>query len=237
MSIAPVDNAAAFGGKGNNNDMNHRLARDRSYSDAHCLFDKKSGDAASRLFLLASADGETDVKEGTGRAKTHHHGMNRPRSKSESEYRPSHLKKKHPHRKQPSGPHSPHRGPRPCSPKNLVHPTSCGKMWIRPVPLLGKAGRSSPPQLRYENLPHSSPFTSSQSIPHVREVSQSPPDEAEMDISIPMLYASPSSSFDAYNKEKPVAFGESGKPIKPIAMFRQESPTDTCAAQLFPWQH
>lgn len=180
---------------------------------------------------LATADrDDAAVKEGTCREKAHH--GNRPRSKSESEYRPSHFKKKHSHGKQSSGAHSPRHGPRPCSPKNLAHPTSCGKMWIRPVPLRNKAGRSSPPHTKYESL-NSSPFAS-----HVRQVSRSPPDEAEIDISIPMLYASPSSSFDVCQKKSVVAFGESGKPIKPIAMFRHESPTDTTSggAKSFQWQ-
>jgi hypothetical protein len=113
-------------------------------------------------------------------------------------------------------------------------------MWIRPVPK--QAGRSSPPHGKYaEHSPHSSPYSASYPSPHIRQVSQSPPDEAEINISIPMLYSSPNSSFDAYQKEKPVvAFGESGKPIKPIAMFghRQDSRTDTALAgiQAFQWQ-
>lgn len=203
----------SFGGEGTNLDSSHCITRDRSYSDAHCLFQKKSNDVAFKTLTAT----DQDVNDGASSAKVHH--GNRPRSKSESEYRPAHhLKKKHSHGKQSSGT-QPHHGPRPCSPKNLAHPTSCGKMWIRPVPLRYKTGRSSP-HSKYE-----SPLMSG---PHVRQVSQSPPDEAEMEISIPMLYASPSSSFDACMKEKPVvAFGESGKPIKPIALFRHDSPTET----------
>jgi hypothetical protein len=218
-----------------------RLTRDRSYSDAHCLFDKKSKNVAVKLLPLAAAEpDDMAVHESASHEKAHHQGPNRPRSKSESEYRPSHHKKKHTSfGKQSSGTHSPHHGPRPCSPKTMAHPTSCGKMWIRPVAIRKQTGHSSPSRATYvENTYSTSPSASTSANLHVRQVSQSPPDEAEMEISIPMLYSSPSSSFEAYHKKKPVAaFGESGKPIKPISMFRNDSPTDTAAGvQTFQWQ-
>ena len=243
MSISSVDiDNTAFsvrGCEGINSEVS-RLTRDRSYSDAHCLFDKKGNDGAVKLSPSTAAHHDAAVKDGSHVRHVHHHGPSRPRSKSESEYRPSHHKKKNTsHGKYSSGTHSPHHGPRPCSPKNLHH-MSCGKMWIRPVPK--HAGRSSPPHGKYaEHSPHTSPLISSYPSPHVRQVSQSPPDEAEMNISIPMLYSSPNSSFDEYHKEKPVvAFGESGKPIKPHAVFghRHKSPTNTALAgiQAFQWQ-
>ncbi|KAL7522259.1 hypothetical protein ACHAWX_006954 [Stephanocyclus meneghinianus] len=247
MSLSSVDieistrfSASTFLGRERNAETN-RLVRDRSYSDAHCLLEKaKSDETAAKLFPLPEADHDAAVKEGTDRSKHAHHGNNRPRSKSESEFRPSLHKKKHATYKQSTGHHSPHHGPRPLSPKNLTHPTSCGKMWIRPVPIRSQAARSSPYARHIDHTHCVSPCLPIQ--PHFRQVSQessaSPADDVEMDISIPMLYSSPNSSFDTYHKPKAVvAFGESGKPIKPIAMFRHESPTDARAAQSFQWQH
>ena len=235
-SKKPFSSTAYLGHEGTSNDA-CRLTRDRSYSDAHCLFERKSGDTAIKL---APEDHDANVKDGTARGtQTHHIGQNRPRSKSESEYRPTLHKKKHMVLgKQSSGTHSPHHGPTPCSPKNLAPATSCGKMWIRPISIRKQTGRLSPPHGKHnETTCHMSPNRPVQ--PHFRPVSLSPPDEAEMDICIPMLYSLPASSFEAHPKQKSVvAFGESGKPIKPIDMFRHESPTDTSSGvQAFQWQY
>ncbi|KAL3805559.1 hypothetical protein HJC23_005803 [Cyclotella cryptica] len=142
MSFSPVDIdtssrflASTFLGCERNAETTP-IVRDRSYSDAHCLLEKaKSDDTATKLIPLTAVDRDAAVKEGASPAKhVHHSAQNRPRSKSESEFRPSPHKKKHStYSKQLTGIHSPHHGPRPLSPKNLPHPPSCGKMWIRPV--------------------------------------------------------------------------------------------------------
>lgn len=247
MSFSSVDienalTAPTFLGREGNNTEAGRLVRDRSYSDAHCLIEKaRSTDAAFKIFPV-EADHDSALKEGTVRAK-HLHGVNRPRSKSESEYRPSHhTRKKHGiHHKQLSGTHSPHHGPRPLSPNHLSSPTSCGKMWIRPVPIRNQAACISPSQTQHENQYCTSPLKSISMPTRIRHVSQesgSPADEAEMDINIPVLYSSPNSSFDGYHGQRRpvVAFGESGKPIKPIAMFSHQSPTDTVGLSPFQWK-
>ena len=226
ISSVELDNAPSFAvGRGGINNEASRLTRDRSYSDAHYLFENKPNEAIIKTIPV------------TARTRVHHHDVPyRPRSKSESEYRPSHHEKKNSHHGKQSS-HSPHHGPRPCSPKNLLQPASFGKMWIRPMPAK-QAGRSSPPYTRHAENHHKGACTASGHLPHIRQVSSSPPAEAEMDIALPMLHSTPCSSFENYHKEKPVmAFGESGKPIKPIAMFRHDSPIGTISGYpTYPWQ-
>lgn len=242
ISTVEMDNAFpspsfAVGREGTNYEAS-RHTRDRSYSDGHYLFENKTNEATIETIPVTAQDQDTSTKEGIVRTKVHHRAPNRPRSKSESEYRPSYYKKNNSHGKQLSGTHSPHHGPRPCSPKNLLQPMSFGKMWIRPMPSK-QTGRSSPPYVRYaENHAKGACTASGQLQPHVRQVSSSPPAEAEIDITLPMLHSTPCSSFENYHKEKPVmAFGESGKPIKPIAMFRHDSPIGTASgSRTYPWR-
>ena len=151
----------------------------------------------------------------------HHHG-NRPRSKSESEtshHRSSYKKKG---TNSPGGHYRRVQSPMPVSPSPKYR--SLGKMWIRPVPVKNQGDQMFGQQ---GGAPSSHP-----TMPFLPGFDQSAPFTGSLRQEDMMMYTSPNSSFDEFqrssehssSKKTAFTFGESGKPITP-SLAKRHSPT------------
>eukprot|EP00579_Thalassiosira_antarctica_P001148 CAMPEP_0201868770 /NCGR_PEP_ID=MMETSP0902-20130614/2523_1 /ASSEMBLY_ACC=CAM_ASM_000551 /TAXON_ID=420261 /ORGANISM="Thalassiosira antarctica, Strain CCMP982" /LENGTH=259 /DNA_ID=CAMNT_0048394149 /DNA_START=210 /DNA_END=989 /DNA_ORIENTATION=+ len=208
--------------------------RDRSYSDAHALIYSKTNSSHNSSDInesnAPSNNKMTCTKKHHSHHQHHHHGS-RPRSKSLDLHHhstPVH-KKKYPHQHKHI--------PRPLSHGGYhidvgrVSPSSPklkGKMWIRPaamrgqipfIPALTSAAPSpsskEPQQVEDGGFTNLSPLVNSSPVRQVTNGSSSSPTSFDDEM---MLYASPNSSFDSYQRQghspAKIIFGESGKPIK-----------------------
>jgi len=223
--------------------------RDRSYSENTNPTDTTMG---TETVITNNAPNNKMAITNKKNSHPHRHGNDRPRSKScdrHCHHSPSVHKKKystnHSMRRIIPGTHSPsHRHHGSVSPKSSSSSSSQqlrGKMWIRPVatrtstmpfrPVLASVAHSpnaSSAEQQVEDsrgLFNDNNFTpvAPKNVSPFRQVTVSPIlDDDEM-----MLYTSPNSSFDSFQrhggrtspKSARIIFGESGKPIKPRNAF------------------